>query len=248
MPRRFDAVISDFDGCFGPESLAPLDVEAMGRLAEHNRRAVEAGDRPVLTVCSGRPQPFAEAICRITHNNAVPCVAENGVWVYDPRDGRYLRDPGITVGDLRAVAEATEWMERELIPKGVVIQPGKAASLSLYHLDTEYLRSLMPRLEREFAAKGWPFRVSMTVAWINCDLRHISKGTGVQRLMACTGLTRERLAGVGDMPSDLAIRSHVAFFACPSNALDEVKRQADYVSPHEEVEGLLDILGVISRL
>ncbi|MCC6676770.1 MAG: HAD hydrolase family protein [Phycisphaerales bacterium] len=244
--RRFDVVISDIDGCLAPESARPFDTAAMARLADHNRRAVREGDVPVLTVCSGRPQPFAEAVCRITHNDWVPCIAENGVWLYDPRDGTYHRDPAITGDDLRAVAEAMAWVERELIPQGFVVQPGKSASISLFHPDTARLRVLMPRLDEHFRASGWPFRVSMTVAWINCDLDHVSKATGVRRLMERARLSRERAAGIGDMPSDLVMREHVSFFACPANAVEEVRRVADYISPHEEIAGVLDILDRLS--
>lgn len=245
--RRYDVVVCDIDGCLGPESTEPMDAAALARIADHNRRAAGAGDVPVLTVCSGRPQPFCEAMCRFTANRAAPCVAENGVWVYDPRgDGAYWRDPAITVEDLGAVAAATAWIERDLVPAGFLIQPGKTASISLFHPQTPRLRELMPRLADRFEREGWPFRVSMTVAWINCDLKKVSKATGVTRLAALAGYRKERMAGIGDMPSDLAIRDHVAFFACPANALNEVKAQADYISPFEEIAGVLDILRVLS--
>jgi len=244
--RRFDVVISDIDGCLAAESASPFNAPAIARLAEHNRRAARAGDVPVLTVCSGRPQPFAEAVCRMIANDCVPCVAENGVWVYDPREGTYHRDPAISPGDLAAVAAATAWIERDLGPLGFVIQPGKSASISIYHPDTARLRELAPRLEARFRDEGWPFRVSMTVAWINCDLRQVSKGTGLARLMARARLSRDRAAGIGDMPSDLVMCDHVSFFACPANAAEEVRRLADYVSPREEIEGVLDILARLS--
>jgi hydroxymethylpyrimidine pyrophosphatase-like HAD family hydrolase len=80
------------------------------------------------------------------------------------------------------------------------------------------------------------------VAWVNCDLAHVSKATGLARFKARTGLVAERLAGIGDTTGDMAIREHVAFFACPANAQPELKRHADYVSPFAEVAGVLDIL------
>lgn len=240
--RRFDAVICDIDGCLGPESSAPLDAAALGKIAEHNRRAIVDGDRPVVTVCSGRPQPFAEAICRFISNDSVPCVAENGVWLYDPRDNLYMRDPAITPDHLQAVRDATAWVESDLIPKGVVMQPGKSASISLWHADTELLRSMMPGLRSEFERHSWPFRVSMTVAWINCDLAHVSKASGIARLIERTGLKKERLAGIGDTVSDRAIAENVGFFACPSNAEAGLRATASFVSEHREVDGVLDIL------
>lgn len=247
MARRYDAIICDIDGCLGPESHAPLNAHALAAIAEHNQRAVRDADRPVMTLCSGRPQPYAEALCRLLGNSVLPCVAEMGVWLYDPRENRFLRDPAITPDHLRAVREATEWIEGELIPRGMVIQPGKTASISLWHPDTAFLMGHKAMLAETFARRGWPLRVSSTVAWVNCDLAHVSKETGLRRLMAMTGLTTPRLAGIGDTVGDLAIRAVVSHFACPANASGELKAHADYVSPHEEVEGVLDILGRLSR-
>jgi hydroxymethylpyrimidine pyrophosphatase-like HAD family hydrolase len=125
-------------------------------------------------------------------------------------------------------------------------QPGKACSISLYHPDTPYLKSLEPVLEAAFAERGWPFRVSSTWHWINCDLAHVSKATGIERFMAHTGLTRDRLAGIGDTMGDRAIREHVAFFACPANADEHLKPHADLVSAGAEIEGVLEILDRVS--
>jgi hypothetical protein len=59
----------------------------------------------------------------------------------------------------------------------VVYQPGKSASMSLWHADTGFLMGLKPEIEVRVAREGWPVRVSSTVAWVNCDLRHVSKAT-----------------------------------------------------------------------
>ena len=256
---RFDAIISDIDGCLGPETNAPLDAHALAKIADHNRRVIGAGWRAgpelnrgaIFTVASGRPHGFAEAICRLLGNDALPCICENGVWLYDPRasapSGHFLRDPAITSDHLRAVHEATLWIERDLGPRGVVIQPGKTASISIWHPDTALQMSLKPQIRDTFAKEGWPFRVSNTIAWINCDLAHVSKATGIQRLKDLCGLTTERLAGIGDANSDIAIREHVAWFACPANATDQLKKQADYVSPHAEVQGVLDVLAQLGK-
>lgn len=240
--HRYDAVISDIDGCLSPETTDPLDAPRLSRVAAWNEAAQAGGDRPVVTVCSGRPEPFAEAMCRIIANRTLPCVAENGVWLWHPADNRYDMDPRISLQDLRAVQAAREWVAAELGPRGVVMQPGKAASISLYHADTAFLRSLEGPVREEFDRRGWALRVSMTWLYINCDLAHVSKGTGLDRLIAAAGVRSDRLAGIGDTMSDLAIRERVAFFACPSNADERLKERADYVSAHAEVEGVLDIL------
>jgi len=129
------------------------------------------------------------------------------------------------------------------------MQPGKSASVTLWHADTNFLRSeIWPGVERVCQERGWPFRVSMSWYYINCDLANISKATGIERFKTRTGIPAERLAGIGDTSSDLAIREKVAFFACPANAIDEIKAVADYVAKAPEAEGVVEILGVLSRM
>jgi hydroxymethylpyrimidine pyrophosphatase-like HAD family hydrolase len=239
---RFDAIICDIDGCLTPESASPLDVSSLARIAEHNRLACRRLDRPVLTLCTGRPQPFAEAMTRLLGNVTLPLVAENGVWLYDPSRNVYAMDPAITREHRGAVRAAAAWLEETFGPRGVSQQPGKAASVSLYHPDPAYLREICPSIAERFEAEGWPMRVSMTWLYINCDLAHVSKSTGLDRLVAHTGLKRERLAGIGDTLSDLAIREHVGVFACPANADERLKASADMVAGGTEAAGVVEIL------
>lgn len=246
--RRFDLVICDIDGCLSPEGPEPFDVVSLAKIAEHNRLAVQRGDRPLATLCSGRPQPFAEAMCRLIGNTAAPCVAENGVWVYHPGRNEYLLDPAITEADLDAVEEARRWLRAEYGPKGVTQQPGKVASISLYHADNKYLRSIEGAVREGFARRGWPLRVSMTWLYINCDLAHVSKGTGLERLLKMNSVPRERLAGVGDTAGDLAIRERVGWFACPANAAPEIRGVADYVATEAEARGTVQILDQITSM
>lgn len=240
--QSIELIVSDIDGCLQPESNSAMDLASLGQIAAWNRQASEQRDRPMVTLCSGRPQPFAEAMCKLLGNLHVPCVAENGVWLYHPGSNEYEMDPAITRDHRDAVHEAAAWLEREFGPKGVSQQPGKVASISLYHTDTRVLKEISPRIEREFAERGWPLRVSMTWLYINCDLKHVSKATGMKRLLTRLGLERARVAGIGDTMSDLAIREHCGWFACPGNAAEELKKHADYVAQGTEARGVVEIL------
>lgn len=242
MPPRFDLIVSDIDGCLQPESNDAMDLESLARVARWNALAVERRDRPIVTVCSGRPQPFAEAMCKLIGNLHVPCICENGVWLYHPGTNEYAMDPAISIGDREAVREAAAWLESTFGPRGVSQQPGKSASVSLFHRDTSVLRAIEPRIAEECEHRGWPLRVSMTWLYINCDLKHISKATGMRRLMADLGLRQERLAGIGDTMSDLAILENVGWFACPSNAAGPLQTRAHYVAREPEARGVVEIL------
>lgn len=223
-----------------------MDLASLARVAAWNAKAAAGNELPLVTLCSGRPQPFAEAMCKLLGNVHAPCVAENGVWVYDPRGNEYIMDPAITSAQLEMVHEASAWLREEYGPLGVTQQPGKVASISLYHPHTQVLNDIQPVIAERFGAKGWPLRVSMTWLYINCDLSNVSKSTGMRRLLDLVGVTPERAAGIGDTMSDLAIRENVAWFACPANAADGIKQHADFVARHKEACGVVEILEQLS--
>ncbi|MBI1312899.1 HAD hydrolase family protein [bacterium] len=239
---KYDLVICDIDGCLCPESQAPINGPALSRIAEHNRWALQREDRPLVTLCSGRPIGFVEAMARFIHNTRIPCVGENGVWLWRPDVNAFDLDPTITAEHLEIVHEASALLRSRYAAEGVILQPGKTAAVSLYHADTDYLHSITPAVEDELLGRGWPFRVTMTWLYINIDLQHVSKATGIDRLFQQTGIDPARTAGIGDTLSDQFIADRVAFFACPANAKAEIRKSASYISPFEEIDGVLDIL------
>jgi hydroxymethylpyrimidine pyrophosphatase-like HAD family hydrolase len=244
FPQPLDLVICDIDGCLTPETSEPFDLVKLQHVAAYNRRALETGDGPPITVCTGRPEPFTEAMCRLIGNRQIPGIAENGVWLYFPGTNEYVRDPAIGPTHLEAVHEAQVELNRRFGAQGVAQQPGKTASVTLYHPDTEYLRNLLPEVRTVCEQQGWPFRVTMTWLYINCDLEFVSKASGIRRLFAATALRPEKTLGIGDTASDLLMADIVGAFACPANATDETKARARYVSPYQEVDGVLDILRI----
>lgn len=239
---RFDLILCDIDGCLAAESGGALNLADLGEVAAWNLRAADKRDRPPLTVCTGRPQPFAEAMCRLVHNNQAPCIAENGAWLYWPETNLYELDPSITRDHLHAVHEAAELLADRYSAQGVTQQPGKTAAVTLYHPEPELLQRIEPEVRGVLEERGLPLRVSMTWNYINCDLEHISKASGLSRLFERTGIAPERTLGIGDTGSDLPIMEAAGWFGCPANASGEIKARADYVSPHAETAGVLDIL------
>ena len=68
----------------------------------------------------------------------------------------------------------------------------------------------------------------------------------VPESVSTSGIDPERTAGIGDMMGDHFIAERVSWFGCPENAEVGIKKSATYVSPHQEVEGVLDILRRLS--
>ena len=151
-------------------------------------------------------------------------------------------DPSITPDQLEMV-HAAERLSLELFrDQGVTLQPGKSASVTLYHPDPEVIHGVIPALKAEFEKRGWQFRVSPTLFYINCDLPQINKASGIDQLLMRTNIDPKRTAGIGDTSSDLAIADRVKTFGCPANAFAEVKEAADFVSQFEQIDGVLDFM------
>ncbi len=239
---RFDAVFCDVDGCLVDEAGGSLPLEKLGRIAAYNRLALDGRDRPVVTLCTGRPEGFAECLARVIDNPLLPIVCENGAWLHDPTDNAYLLDPAVTADDLAAVAALEAWVRRELGPAGVSIQPGKTASVSLYHPDVELLETFKPRLRDAAIENGWPFRISGTWSYINCDLDQVSKATGIARFLALTGIDAARCAGIGDTAHDLQIAESVAWFGVPQNRAAVLDDAAHEIAEAAGVDGVIELL------
>lgn len=246
--RRFDVVFCDVDGCLLPEVTTPADLHALARVAEHNERAVTDRDRPVVVPCTGRPQPFTEAVCKMLGRlDNLPAICEHGVWLYEFERHAWSLAPDITPEDVRVVREVEDWVRDELAESGCVLELGKHAGVTIVHPDVEYLtRAVLPVLEARIAERGWPLHVAMTWTCINANLRHVSKGHAIARVIERWRLDPARTAGIGDTIGDLAIRQRVAWFGCPANAAPDIKPHADAVAARPEAEGVLELLEMVS--
>lgn len=239
----YDAVICDIDGCLGDEHGSPMDLAPLAEIAAWNRAAESENDRPLVVPCSGRPISYVEAIGRHIACTTLPLIGEMGAWLFFPDLNRHELDPAITGEHLDAVRDLQAFGRDVLAGDGVTMQPGKAASVTFWHADTAHLReSVFPRVCRLIEDRRWPFRVSMTWLYINCDLAFVSKASAIDRFCAHTGIDPARLAGIGDTMSDKAIRDRVAWFGCPANASDDIKAHADAVATRTEARGVLELL------
>lgn len=247
--RRFDVIFCDVDGCLLPEQTEPADMAVLLQIAEHNARAERDRDRPIVVPCTGRPQPFCEAVCKMLGRfDRVPAICEHGGFRYFFEEHRWEIDPGITDADRGAIRAAEKWSESELAPLGCFLELGKHTGVTIIHHDVQYLHhELMPTIREAVRQHAWPFEVATTWTCVNLKLAHVSKARAIARTIDELGLDRSRLAGIGDTMGDLAIREQVAWFGCPSNALDELKPHADAVASAPLAAGTLELIEMVSN-
>ena len=238
-------IIADIDGCISPDESVPWNLESFGRFAHLVREASAGrGSLPPLTLCTGRPQPYCEVLMKML-DIRVPVIAENGAVLYTLHDNVARYGPGVTEEKLLGLRAVRAFLETEVFPEypEAVYQFGKEAQLSVFSERTEIFDPIKQRVEAFVAQQGGPdLLINASPCYLNISLNGVDKGSTLRVLLEELGVTHDQAAGVGDSVGDLPLRNAVGFFACPVNAGPEVKAAADYVSPYENIDGMLDIL------
>ena len=259
---EYDLIVSDVDGCLTPEESAGWDHRMFAALVSRVRgeRAPDQDDgrdrggaiRPAgrlpLTLCTGRPQPYVEALLKILDID-LPAVCENGAVIYRLSTNESVYGPGVTPDGLREIGEVRQHIVMDLLPSfpGATLQFGKQAQVSVFSADPAQIPPLAERV-RQFAARfaDDPFVIGASHYYLNVSLAGVDKGSAIEQVMRELAVDRSRTAAIGDTEGDLPLREHAAFFACPANATPPIKAKADYVSPYRDMEAMVDILDRIT--
>jgi hydroxymethylpyrimidine pyrophosphatase-like HAD family hydrolase len=220
------------------------DLEHFAQFARLVREASAGkGDLAPMTLCTGRPQPYVEAMMKLL-DIRYPVICENGAVLYDLASNEATYAPGVTHEKIAQLRALRCYIEDELLTHydGAVIQFGKEAQLSVFCKHPEIF-GRMGQQVAEFVAKHGPEVVINTSHfYLNISLAKLDKGTAIAHILNQVGLKRDEVAGIGDTVGDMPLRDAVGFFACPSNAVPQIKEVADYVSPYPMIVGVLDIL------
>ena len=237
-------IISDVDGCITPEESVRWDMEVLDRIGDWCRRSAGGGHGlPRLTLCTGRPQPYVEALTKLLDITA-PVICENGAVIYTLEDNFARYGPGVTEEKRRGLHRLQEYIEGELLAEfpEALLQFGKMAQLSVYSERHEVLELIRPKVAAFAEANGPELTLDTSHYYLNISLKGVTKGRALSAVMEELGVSREECAGIGDTEGDLALREAVGWFGCPANARESIKRVADYISPRPVGDGVLDIL------
>jgi len=93
ITQQIRLIVSDIEGCLSSGKGLFLDLGTLLRIQEYNQQANKGANSP-LALCRTLAA-FAEAFCQML-GIAMPCVCENGAFIYDPVRDVSVRNPAIT--------------------------------------------------------------------------------------------------------------------------------------------------------
>jgi HAD superfamily hydrolase (TIGR01484 family) len=236
-------VVIDVDGCLTPGEGQPWNFEALKHIAQLNLRAQEDATKLAVTLCTGRQEPYVEVLMQAIDAH-LPGIYENGGGLYFPREYRFVENPLITPAIREALLEIKAVLRQEVVEIGLGhFQPGKEVSLTLYPLGKTSVHELYLATSKVLETCNAGYIAQASVSCVDVTPKGVDKGAGVRWLSQKTGIPLHQIGGIGDSASDLTFLSILGRSAAPANAADEVKAAVDYISPHEDGDGVVDILG-----
>ncbi len=237
-------VACDIDGCLNRGKTHTLDVKNLARLNSYNKNSVVTGT-PVLTLISGRPQPFVEAYANLLGVNS-PCICENGALAYLPGEDRVLFHETITQDILTAVLVFRDRLRRKIVDGfPAAIEAGKEVCTSLNPLRPAHGKVLTVEELHDIVAGEIDadlFEVTHSASAVDVTPKGVNKATGLAWLSQLYGIRPSNMIGIGDAAGDLPFLAMVGHAGAPANASEAVRKQVMYVSDKENVEGVMDVI------
>lgn len=235
LAHLIEVFACDIDGCLAAAEHAPYDLPALRRMAELNALSRLSADVPALTLVTGRPHAYVDAVTQVLGIDLAVSF-ENGAGLATRRPYRTWLSPGAVAGQ-RELEVFTALVAAE--PR-MVLQLGKVASLSVFPAVEGYeLADLLSDVEDLLRRSGVALTLDPSTDCVNVLIPGVDKGTGFAWLLDELGVTPQAVAGIGDSVGDLAWLAACAVSVAPSNAVPEVKAAVDVVWPGQDVAAAL---------
>lgn len=251
-PYPIKLVLSDLDGTLTADEQAPLDCDTLRRVRALNDRSRSSKDYPPLSVVTGRPQPYLEAIAKFVAT-PLPSLFESGCGMFLP--GRPLGQDYVFHASLQndetaaAAAAFKAWADRELVSaRGAGFILGKRYAMSYAPAPASTVEELLAATQGLPPAIADRFFITRSIGVLDVTPRPVHKGTGVLWLLEyCRRelgqeISPANVVAVGDSYNDFPM-FEVAGIACGvANAAPAVRDKVDYVSDAPTGRGVAEIV------
>jgi hypothetical protein len=230
--------VTDLDGCISFPFRTP-NWSAINAIRELNIQSRDDSSIPPLTICTGRPYPYAEAVAQFL-DIQIPFVFESAalfLWEGNKVETAFEN----TDSDLEPILEMKSWIKHELLPHFPTAQleftKMMDAGIVCPHQKTvDEIRNVVDKkVETDFP----DLEVHSTDVSVNILMPGNNKHRGMQMLADQVGVTLDEIAYIGDTSGDIKALQNVKLAFSPLNAIDDVKRVTQTIQL-EATEAVLD--------
>ena len=108
-------IVLDIDGVLSPGEAHTFDLGLLARLSDLNRRARQGEAVPAVTLNTGRPSPYVEAVMQAI-DGWQPALYESGAGLYFPQSYQFQAAPGLTPTHLSELRLIIERLDQAIVP------------------------------------------------------------------------------------------------------------------------------------
>ena len=244
MPKPHSIIFCDIDGCLNDGKHVALDLAGLSHIREQISRLAAKG--VMFSLCTGRPQPYAEAMGQIL-GVQTPFVCEHGAMVFDPKTEQVF--PMLGKHDRHVMADMRRHLQSIVgVENTHTFEPGKEFGLCLTGpgiIDKTY--GEIRTIKDDYQARCADFDVNWAPSNCAIDIspKGISKQTGAAWLLNHVGLDQSATYAIGDSAGDFAVLSFVNHAMCPVNAATDVKSICHSVATSPTTAGVAQLLDAI---
>ncbi len=221
--------VSDLDGCISHPFKTP-SWEAINKLRELNILSRSQTEIPPLTLCTGRPFPYAEAVAQWL-DIRLPFVFESaGLFFWD--GFRIETALSGLDGTLTPIIEMKRWLQKEVLPKypEAILEFTKMMDAGIVCADEDIVNDIHGLVLKKVSESFPDMEVHTTEVSVNILMPGNDKLQGIKLIGNALDIELDEMAFIGDSSGDVPALKNVKMPFAPANARQIAKEHAEVLS------------------
>lgn len=230
--------VTDLDGCISYPFQTPT-WDAINKIRELNIKSRTDKHIPPLSICTGRPYPYAEAVAQWL-DIKLPFVFESA-GLFHWEGNKVETALKSSDGELEPIREMKKWLEKIILPEfpSASYEFTKMMDAGVVSTDKDVIdqihEKVITKVNRDFPN----LEIHATDVSVNILILGNNKLQGMRLLAKSQNITLDEIAYIGDTSGDLPALEKVKLAYSPKNARAVVKNQTRVINL-EATEAVLE--------
>lgn len=214
--------VTDLDGCISYPFRTP-DWENINKIRSLNIESRKTDIIPPLTICTGRPYPYAEAVAQWL-DIRLPFVFESA-GLYHWNGNRVETALNNMQDDLEPIFAMKEWIRSYILPDFPTsnIEFSKMMDAGIVAPEKEVIEAIIPIVQKKLDTDFPLLEMHTTDISVNILMPGNNKLQGIKLLGGSQNVALSEIAYIGDTGGDVPALKEVKMPFSPSNATRAVK-------------------------
>lgn len=239
MSQRIEYFLVDLDGCVTDPFSSP-DWALLSQLRALSDRSYLDRNVPKLSICTGRPAPYTEAVGQWLNVQA-PVLFESGAGMLDLSNQQVTWNPQLAENALQISAEVKAYIQ-QLKRQYPELQPESSKQIDAGFVCADFTR--MQQLAVIFSQhiqQHFPmFELHATDISISAIWPCANKGSGLEWFCEVMDIPASSVAFIGDTSGDIPAIERAGISFAPKNANPDNKKYADFVTTGNSTAGVVE--------